>query len=43
MIFVIGLLIGACAGCLATALCVAGRMGDVLSRLDAAPSAEGEA
>ncbi len=36
MIFVIGLLIGACAGCLATALCVAGRKGDVLELTDEA-------
>lgn len=30
MSFLLGLLIGTCAGCLATALCVAGRSGDVL-------------
>ena len=30
MTFILGLLIGACAGCFATALCVTGRSGDVL-------------
>ena len=34
MTFVLGLLIGTCAGCLATALCVAGRAGDVLELTD---------
>ena len=36
MTFVLGLLIGACAGCLATALCVAGQAGDVVELTEGA-------